>query len=109
MVATEVRVQRAAQKLDQKVLAELAGIPRPTLSRMERGLVAIDMEQLDRLAQAFGMTPEEFMASARRTADAQKNRDAIYLPDGSVDPAIANTVPPSEEHMEELRRRKQSS
>ncbi|WP_159840145.1 helix-turn-helix domain-containing protein [Nocardia sp. CY41] len=109
MVATEVRVQRAAKKLDQKKLADLAGIPRPTLSRMERGLVAIDMEQLDRLAHAFGMTPEAFMASARRTAEAQKQRDAIYLQDGSVNPAIANTVPPSDEHMEELRRRNRSS
>jgi transcriptional regulator with XRE-family HTH domain len=95
--------------MKQDALAEAADINTATLSRMERGQRAIDLEQVDRIARALKMRTADFIDSAIQHAEERARKEEIYLPDGSVDPAIASTVPTSDEHVEELRRRKRSS
>uniref|UniRef100_UPI002456A73F helix-turn-helix domain-containing protein n=1 Tax=Nocardia brasiliensis TaxID=37326 RepID=UPI002456A73F len=72
-VSAEIRRQRAARKWKQERVSEASGIVQATLSRLERGVVAIDLEQLDGLAHAFGMTPELLLAEARRNSVAPAN------------------------------------
>jgi len=109
MVAAEIRSQRAARSMKQDALAEAADINTATLSRMERGQRAIDLEQVDRIARALGMRTADFIDSAIKHAEERAKKEEIYLSDGSVDPAIASNVPTSPDQAEELRRRKRSS
>jgi transcriptional regulator with XRE-family HTH domain len=106
MVAAEIRSQRAARKMKQDALADAADINTATLSRMERGQRAIDLEQVDRIARALGMRTADFIDAAIKHADERARKEEIYLVDGSVDPVIANNVPTSDEQAEALRRRK---
>lgn len=106
-IANEVRLQRLERRWKQEKLSEKAEINRATLSRMERGVVAIDMEQLDRLAQAFEMAPEELVASARRRAQG-KGGDETYLPDGRLNPANIRGGKPSKQDLDELIKRRSS-
>ncbi len=54
--------------LKQDRLSELARIPVSTLSQIENGRMAVDMEQLYRIAAAFNTTPDELIAAATRNA-----------------------------------------
>ncbi|WP_280454873.1 helix-turn-helix domain-containing protein, partial [Nocardia brasiliensis] len=72
-VSAEIRRQRAARKWKQERVSEASGIVQATLSRLERGVVAIDLEQLDGLAHAFGMTPERLLAEGGPHAQGRPN------------------------------------
>jgi transcriptional regulator with XRE-family HTH domain len=110
MVAAEIRSQRAARDMKQEALAEAADINVATLSRMERGQRAIDLEQVDRIARALKMRTTDFIDSAIRHAEERAQKEEIYLPDGSLDLAIASTGIPSDEEFREVERhRKRSS
>lgn len=63
-IAAEIRSQRSRRKIAQPRFVELAEIPLSTLSALENGRAAIDAEQIARIAAAFNMAPDEFIASA---------------------------------------------
>lgn len=106
-VAAEIRVQRARREIKQEVLSVGTGIPQSTLSRMERGQVAIDLEQVDRIAQVFDMEPSDFITSAMRHA---AEADPDYRPDGTLDPdAVRGAVEPDDHLAEAAAHRKERS
>lgn len=74
-------------KLKQDLLSESARIPVSTLSQIENGRVAIDLEQLYRIAAAFDTTVVELVDAATRNAPNYKT------PAGSRDvgPLITST------------------
>lgn len=101
MVAAELRAQRGAHGLTLAGLEERTGIKQAQLSRMQREVTAIDMEQLAAIADAFGMTPEEFLGSARRNAQ-RRRADAVYRPDGTLDPEVVRGTGESDDHVADI-------
>ncbi|MBU2602841.1 MAG: helix-turn-helix domain-containing protein [Actinobacteria bacterium] len=61
-VAGRVRAQREKRHLTQQKLAELTGIRRPNIARIERGVHAASLETLERLAAALDTTVAELIA-----------------------------------------------
>ena len=60
-VGLRVRVLRAAQQLTQDKLADLAGLDRTYVSRLERGQHNLTVLTLARLAQALGIPTKELL------------------------------------------------
>jgi len=63
-VASAVRRQRAGLKISQERLAEMTGVSRVHISRIETGDTDITMAVFVKLASAFGMTPPELLRDA---------------------------------------------
>ncbi|KIA63053.1 hypothetical protein FG87_22115 [Nocardia vulneris] len=63
----------------QDALAAAADIPVDTLSKIERGLAAIDMEQLARIAAAFKLSPDDFIGTALSRANWHHGGRARHL------------------------------
>lgn len=106
-VAAEVRRQRLRRRWQQDELARYSGVPQGTLSRLERGLTAIDVEQIEQLATTFGMLAEEFLSSARANEGKPIEPDEeTYLPNGQLNPANTKGAKPSKERLNELSARK---
>lgn len=61
-VAGRVRAQRETRQLTQQQLADLTGIRRPNIARLERGVHAASLETLERLAAALETTVVELVA-----------------------------------------------
>lgn len=59
-----------------------------TLEKILRLESAMDVEQLDNMAKAFGVSPETLVATARSNAE-------VYLPDGTLNPAHTRGETPS--------------
>lgn len=104
MIAREISAERAARRLKQEQVSAATGIPINTLSKIERGQTAIDIEQIEKIAAAFGILPEDLWAAARRRAARQEPPSDIYLPNGQLDPTKVRGFPPTEEEVTELRR-----
>lgn len=105
-----MRNQRLNRGLEQKDVSAATGIPVNTLSKIERAQMAIDMEQIDLLAAAFKMLPEDLMALARkhdeeRTREAQKTEE-VYLASGKLNPANTRGRPSSSERVKSVSKRK---
>ena len=60
----QVRVLRTARELTQDQLADLAGLDRTYISRVERGAHNITVLTLVRVAQALDVAPGELLDSA---------------------------------------------
>ena len=56
ILAKRVRLLRAAHGWSQEVLAELSGLHRTYISMIERGVCNIGLDNIERLATAFGVT-----------------------------------------------------
>ena len=63
------RAAAARRNVTQGRLSEMSGIPLGTLSKIMRGISAIDVEQLFVLCTALGVDPVELMTTAERQAD----------------------------------------
>lgn len=63
LLRVNVIVRRAQAQLSQSELAVLAGISRPTISRIERAAGDIGLAVVQRLADALGTTVAELFAS----------------------------------------------
>lgn len=110
MIADEIRFQRQDRKLSQEQVYTATGIPVNTLSKIERAQTAIDVEQIEKIANAFGMLPEDLWASARRNAQRKAVRDdQIYLPSGRLDPTQTRGFPVSDDDVAELLSRKEKN
>jgi transcriptional regulator with XRE-family HTH domain len=58
---TQARIEAG---LRQEELAERAGVPQSTLSRIERGSAHLTLNQLRKIAPALGRQPSQIVASA---------------------------------------------
>ena len=76
-LALNVRQLRSARQLSQAQLAELAGIPRPTLAHLESGSANPTLSVLMRLASALQVLIEELVAPPR---DSARHYSADELP-----------------------------
>ncbi|MHB0979272.1 MAG: helix-turn-helix domain-containing protein [Thermoleophilia bacterium] len=61
-VAGRVRARRETRRLTQQQLADLTGIRRPNIARLERGVHAASLETLERLAAALETSVVELVA-----------------------------------------------
>lgn len=114
-IAAELRNQRVSRRLKQEEVSAATGIPVNTLSKMERGQTAIDMEQIEAIAErAFNMLPEDLMALARKheaervAAEKKMAAEETYLPDGRLNPANIRGGKPSKQDLDELIKRRSS-
>ncbi len=64
-VSDELRAIVADRQMTHQMLADKAGLPRPTASKILRGVVAIDLEQLQALCVALGVRVDEVLSDAR--------------------------------------------
>ncbi len=96
LVAAEIRMTRARRRVPQQALSDVTGIPPNSLSQMENCEMVIDMEQLDKIATAFGIDPDVFLASAIRHADADKGP--------LVTDRASAAGKPSAEHVDQLKK-----
>lgn len=101
-IAAELRAQRVARRLKQEEVSAATGIPVNTLSKIERGLTAIDVEQIEKIAIFYGMLPEELWSLARRNASIRQGKESVYLPDGRLNPSKTRGFTPSPEDIAEL-------
>lgn len=62
LVGARVKALRLQLGLTQAVLAEGSGIPRPNLSRIERGLENLSVRRLSRLAEALGVSARDLLS-----------------------------------------------
>lgn len=60
-----IRELRAGQGLSQDALGQAAGISRPTLSKIERGVEDVGVVRLSRLAQVLGVEVAELFRQSR--------------------------------------------
>lgn len=63
-VITQIRVEMAERRMDQKTLAGIIGVQRATLNRYMMGHHSIPMPVFWRIADAFGMPADELMRRA---------------------------------------------
>jgi putative transcriptional regulator len=60
-VRIRLRELREAQGLTQQALAERAGVRQATVSQIESGTSRVDLDVLERLADALGKEPGELL------------------------------------------------
>jgi transcriptional regulator with XRE-family HTH domain len=64
IVGSLITQARTEAGLRQEELAERAGVPQSTLSRIERGSTHLTLNQLRKIAPALGYQPSQIVASA---------------------------------------------
>jgi transcriptional regulator with XRE-family HTH domain len=64
IVGSLITQARTEAGLRQEELAERAGVPQSTLSRIERGSAHLTLNQLRKIAPALGRQPSQIVASA---------------------------------------------
>ena len=62
MLETKIRELRAARGMDQAQLAQLVGVRRETIGRLEKGLYNPSLKLAMDIAHVFGLTVEEVFA-----------------------------------------------
>lgn len=63
-LALQIKVELTARDMDQKDLAEAAGMERVTLNRYLKGHRSMPMPVFFRIAEALGVTPQTLMQRA---------------------------------------------
>lgn len=96
-VVGEIRANLARLEKPQSWLAERSGVPLPTLKKILRKERAVDMEQLDSIARAFDVTPDDFVASALRNSETYQSEQVAVHAAGSSQPGIEYAGHPDEE------------
>lgn len=64
-IRIRLRELRTERELTQQALAELAGVRQATVSEIESGTTRIELEVLERLADALGVEPGELFERRR--------------------------------------------
>ncbi|MFJ1461775.1 helix-turn-helix domain-containing protein [Nocardia sp. N2S4-5] len=108
-VAEEIRVQLGRRKWKQADLVKATGMPKATISSLVNGNSAIDVEQLASIGEALNIDPGEIVRNAMKSPDyvaRRRGSDPVYLPDGRLNPANTRGVPPSDDILDEVTRRK---
>jgi transcriptional regulator with XRE-family HTH domain len=70
-VATNLRALRESQAYSQAELAELAGVQKVTVTRIERGRVQPRPRTIRKLAKALGVNPGELLDNRGSVNDAR--------------------------------------
>ena len=60
-IATQIRIERAKRRWSQDVLAERAELGRRTVQRLETERIDLNIEHMNALGKAFGMTWFQFL------------------------------------------------
>jgi plasmid maintenance system antidote protein VapI len=68
-LTTQIKVELAERDMDQKDLAEAAGVERVTLNRYLKGHRSIPMPVFFRVADALGVSPQVLMQRAEARVD----------------------------------------
>lgn len=71
-LAEEIRAARARKKYSQGELADLAGLSRATVARLEMGTRSADVVQLIAIADALGIDPGVMLDAAQRKNRAEQ-------------------------------------
>ena len=87
VVSQEVRAWAGRLGLRQRHLAEILGISQAQVSARLRGQVSWNLDELDLLATAFGVTPGEFMATPPRGIPAGASGDLLPRLDSNQQPS----------------------
>lgn len=74
-VADEIRAERARSRKLQAEVAEAAGLSLATYIRIEQGARVIDVSQLRRVAEVFGMSAGDILARAEANVNAEQAED----------------------------------
>ncbi|MFJ4653816.1 helix-turn-helix domain-containing protein [Nocardia sp. NPDC088792] len=91
LIVAEIRAATTRASWTQPQLAERSGVPFRTLEKILRLESAIDVEQLRAIAQAFGITPDELIAAARRNGELYSVEGSLIVPDaGEIDELLAH-------------------
>lgn len=90
-------------------MSENTGIPANTISKIERGLTAIDLEQVEKISTSYGLLPEELISMARRNAAACEGKATVYQSDGMLDPSNTRGFVTPADHIAELLAREEDS
>lgn len=98
-VGAEIRNQRTIRGWTQPELADAVGsVAASTLSRMENGVSAIDLAQIEAIAAAFSMRPEDLIHMARARAEVDltvyespKPPAEMFSEDGRLDRGCTQT------------------
>lgn len=72
----ECRVEKG---LDQAVLAEMAGMSQPVLSRLEMGKASIKADQLFEVCNALGVLPSSLLAKVESNIEAIDHEESIEV------------------------------
>lgn len=83
-VGLAVRSERVAAELTQERLAEVAGIPERTLSRIESGDPHVELRQLVSLAEAMALTDLDLIARAHQILGRRPQADIAQANSGGV-------------------------
>lgn len=67
-VAAEVRAEMGRQRVSQRQVGEILGLPQPQVSRRLSGLIAFNTVELGRLADAWNVPLSAFTSSPERAA-----------------------------------------
>ncbi len=78
--ARMIRAQREDAGLTQQQVYELAGIPRATYSKIENGETAIDVTQIEKVAIALNVDPEDFIVKIYASKSNSQVTRAIRSP-----------------------------
>jgi len=70
-VATNLKALRESQAYSQAELAELAGVQKVTVTRIELGRVQPRPRTVRKLAKALGVNPSELLDNRRSATDAR--------------------------------------
>ena len=83
VVGHSIRQLREQEGLDQEAMAKGLSITQPSWSRIERGDVAISIEQLSKIAAILRTTPSAIVAQADNAAEALLKLDVQVESDRS--------------------------
>lgn len=64
--------------------------------------MAIDAEQIKKIATAFGMLPGHFMDTAERNAALRDGDEVVYRADGTLNPENTRGFTPTDDDLTEL-------
>ena len=76
-ISREIRAERARQRLSQREVYEAAGISRSTYVRIEGASRGIDVEQLIRICDAFGVATSDLVRRAEDSLESATHAPVI--------------------------------
>ncbi len=77
-IAAELRALRAKRRLSQRELAELAGVHKNTINRIENGHRGGQIEHLAVLCNVLGVKLSDFMLAVELEVEAMEKRAGVH-------------------------------
>ncbi|MBF0447190.1 MAG: helix-turn-helix transcriptional regulator [Magnetococcales bacterium] len=102
LVGTRIRSIRAQRKLTQQQLADLAGIPRPTLATVERDDSNPSLSVVFKVANAFGMTLDQLIESSHKKVRVHRHDEMRMATSGDLVYRAKTITPAQVFHINQL-------